>query len=172
MAEPEADPDVLKRLRDEIAAVQGRRHTIILRKLSFAVALLGLGSVSLPEAQFADILYLVPLVALVFDVYILVEDYRIKRIAEFLRQHAPTSAAIEKRWEDWVRCHPNRLAPFAAPLVTQIMLFGAALVLWPAAKHEGLYWLWLLIITAVNAFLAFRSRGTRSRFHRKERTNS
>lgn len=160
----EIDYKMLNQLRDEMLKVQDRRHAFSLRKLSFTVALFGVGSVSMTNVNFASLLFLVPFVSILFDIYILIEDHRIKRVGEFLRLAESGSSKEEQKWEHWVRSHPNRLAPFAGPLITEIILVGAALVLWSRTTNVLILWIWLLVVTTINTALVLYSIGTRKRF--------
>gem|GEM_PF-3545831 len=162
MTEP--DQEMLRQLREEMLAVQERRHAYSLRKLSFAIALFGVGSVSIANVDFAPLLYFVPLIALVFDVYILVEDHRIKRIGEFIRLEESGSSTEAQKWQRWVRSHPNRLAPFAAPLVTGVMLLAAAMLLWSRKANLVVVGTWFFAIAGVEAVLIRYSKSTRNRF--------
>ena len=108
MASKPNETEFLKHLRSEKLKAEEARTTYTLRKLAYATTLLGLGSLDIDVAQITAIgpinlghlLYLAPWVALAFDLYILAEDYSVKRFGAFLWKNSPD--VLERGWEEWV----------------------------------------------------------------------
>ncbi len=162
------DSNFASTLRQELLAFQERRHTFRLRKLSFVAALFGLGSAHLGELNFAPVLYLVPVVAFLFDIHILAEDYGIKWIGSFLSQEKSSASSAERAWEKWVKDHPGRISPFAAPLVTLLVLGGTAIMLWIGNTDPVLFWIWIFVNLGINVGLVAYWLSLRKRFAEEE----
>lgn len=93
--------DFFNKLRQEIAETQKRRQKLDILKIGFVSALLGFGSTKIQDlASFYHVLYIVPLVAIFFDMLIMGEHFSIKRIGAFLRIKSHES--IEKEYENFV----------------------------------------------------------------------
>jgi isopentenyldiphosphate isomerase len=118
----------IKHLQEEKLKTQAARMTYVTRKLAYATGFLGLGSLKIGSWDLSPILYLVPFLALAFDLYILGEDYSVKRIGAFLRSESV--ADLEQRWEDWVSRNRDPFARYALPLLTNVLATASALVLW------------------------------------------
>lgn len=122
-----SDDDFLRDLRNELISNQGHRATFIKLKLTFVVGLLGLGAISGSQSvTTAPLLYLVPIVALVFDLYILGEDFGIKRIGHFIKS-SPAAPIEEHIWENVVDSVRDRYTYYAGPLTSLIAILAAAL---------------------------------------------
>ena len=135
MSEREAESEnFLRHLQDEKLKTQAARATYVTQKLAYATGLLALGSLKPGSVDLSPLLYLVPFLAMAFDLYILGEDYSVKRIGAFLR--ANSTDALEQRWEDWVSRNRDDFAPFAMPILTNILSAAAALVLW-SQPHDS-----------------------------------
>ena len=148
--------DFLKHLRSEKLKAQEARTTYTLKKLTYATTLLGLGSLNIDVEQITAIgpinlgylLYLTPLVALAFDLYVLAEDYSVKRFGAFLGENSPD--VLERGWENWVSQNRDPFAPFAMPVLTTLLLIGAAIIMWIGGSAEGpIFWGWLIFTALV-----------------------
>ena len=146
------ETDFLKHLRSEKLKAQESRTTYTLKKLTYATTLLGLGSLKIDIEQITTtgpmnlgcLLYLAPLVALAFDLYVLAEDYSVKRFGAFLGQNSPD--ALERQWEKWVSKYRDPFAPFAMPALTTLLLIAAALIIWIGEAAKGpVFWGWLIV---------------------------
>ena len=158
-------------LRDEMHRFLSRRHDFSLRKLSLCSVLLTLGSTSTtPDAPVwlatPSLLYLVPLIALAFDLHIVAEDHRVKRAGVFLRDHTKRGASLERAYEKFVAETTNSAAPLTLAAVTFIMLLASAVLLWPLAPNGLLFSGWLLSIVAAEAMLVSRSARVRTQLSR------
>lgn len=135
----------IKHLREEKLKAQQTRSTYTQKKLAYVTALfgLGLGSINIAQLDLRLILYVVPFVASAFDLYILAEDYSVKRIGAFLGARAADQ--LEKDWEAWVSQHRDPFALVAMPIVSTLVLAGAALAVWATSGYivTPTFWVWL-----------------------------
>jgi isopentenyldiphosphate isomerase len=139
-----SEMEFFKHLREEKLAAEESRSNYTLRKLAYATALLGVGSLTIERFELSFLLYLVPLVAFAFDLYILAEDYSVKRIGAFLG--SSSADAAERQWEKWVAQNRDPFAPFAMPVLTTLLLLGAAAVIWFEGSTVGpIFWCWLAL---------------------------
>ncbi len=150
--------DTATKLRNEIQGAKRYRHDFILRKFGFATGLLGIGSLSttLPDGtqiNFIPLLYLVPLIAIAFDSYILVEDYRIKRAGEFIRRKQCSAADTEVEWENFAHEYPNKGSNIAFFFVTVLYLFGAASVIFQTSPNALLFVTWIILVMSFEIIL-------------------
>lgn len=134
------EKEFLKSLRDEKIRTQEARNHLTIQKLTFATALIGLGAIKL-EAGVVNtslLAYLTPWVAIVFDFYILGEDYSVKRLGAFLQAYS--GETLERRWEKWVSQHRDPFSAWAMPILTTLILGASALVLLstPQANSPGI----------------------------------
>lgn len=119
--------DFLAELRAEISTGQARRHTFIKLKLGFVLSLLGAGSLSIENpVTTAPLLYLVPLVAFIVDLYTMGEDFGVKRAARFIRS-SRAAPPEEVRWEEAVKSRRDLFSYVAGPLSSALALVAAAL---------------------------------------------
>lgn len=116
--------DFIQDLRREIESTQARRHRYVLAKLAFVTGLLGVGLAGKDSAATGQLLYLVPLVTFVFDLYILGEDFSIKRAGRFIRESAD-SPDEERTWEKAVTRTRDWFSYFAGPLSSALALVAA-----------------------------------------------
>jgi hypothetical protein len=124
--------DFLKELRAEIAAIQSERDQLIRHKIAFVIGLFGIGSVKFsPHVNTVALLYMVPLVAIAFDMYIVGKEFRVRRAGAFFLKHFAKAPDNERDWEAFVRKPKNRdpFAPYAGALLSSIVLLASALTL-------------------------------------------
>lgn len=174
------DEVFVSELRAEIAAAQERRGKLGLAKLSFIVALLGFGSTTVGSGDATSLLlYLIPFVGLIFDLYILGEHFGIKRAGEFLR----TSSAVSEEEAAWETAmfRKRDLFSYAASVISSAVVVAVAAfaVLWKQggiSKVGLLYWIWLslgllfIFFTGASNLLVKRGlTGFRSELERMDR---
>lgn len=119
----------LRVLHEEKLRSQERRHALITRKLSWVTGLLAVGSIRI---EFVDgqpfsgliLLYLAPIAAAVFDLYIYGENFGIKRMGVFVRTRFPND--IEGIWETFLVDKRDRFSRYALPISSAIILVAAA----------------------------------------------
>jgi len=163
----EHDSNFLSTLRQELLKTQDRRHTYRLRKLTFVVALFGLGSINLGEVNYVSVWSLIPIVAFVFDIHILMTDYSVKRMGGFLSRKKSGAKVAERGWEDWVQVNLNPVSPYASPLVTLVVLAVAAIILWMNNTSPLLFWIWVVVNLTLNLGLVIYWAGLRRQFAKK-----
>lgn len=155
-------------LRSEKLRTQDARGGYSEKKLVYATTLLGVGSLGVNLGQIGSLgpvnlgllLYLVPWVAIAFDLYILGEDYSVKRIGKFLADN--TADPLEKTWEAWIAKRRDPFAPLAMPVLTTLILVAAAIMLWVGGSADtSVYWIWIVVTASVTWGL--------SRFYRRVR---
>lgn len=153
---PDYKLEFLKRIHDEKMESQKRRADFNIRKFIFIGALFTLGAAKLPkEFDLTLILYIVPFISLCFDLYILGEDYGIKRIGGFVKQNYEDT--IDSTWEEWVGERRDPFATFAVPLLSIIVLFSCCAILWKTESNNFFFWIWfcLLFCSIISLFSLF-----------------
>lgn len=131
------DGDFIEQLRQEIMEGQTRRFRYVIAKISFIISLLGLGTVTSSDIasktvhfSAGPLLYLIPFVIFVFDLYIVGEDFGIKRAGGFIRDLESASPA-ERSWERNV--HGKRdIFSHAAGVLSSGIAFGVSAI---AIRH-------------------------------------
>jgi len=158
------DTTLTNKIKDEILLIQKRRHEFCMRKLAFATGLLGVGSASVRFSSSIDLsllLYLVPLVAISFDIHILTEDFRIKRAGEFILKGFSNPTNEEIKWEKFVRKYPSFSAPLQYCFVTLIITIGAGVVILKTQPNTpskiGFFILWFILSLAVESILTWKN---------------
>lgn len=134
--------EFLSHLQNEKLKTQEVRAGFVSRKLIFTTTLLGVGTLKAEEIYLNLLLYLVPFVTLSFDLYILAEDYSVKRIGKFLE--LKSASPLEKEWERFVSKNRDPFALFSMSFLTTLLTIGAAIII--GIKSEVLnfyFWLWL-----------------------------
>ena len=154
--------DFLKRIHIEKIESQKRRANFNIRKFIFIGTLFTLGAAKLPkEIDLALVLYIVPFISLCFDLYILGEDYGIKRMGGFVRQNYKD--AMDSTWEEWVGNRRDPFATFAVPLLSTIVLLSCSAILWKTESNNLLFWIWLCLLLFSIIFLFLYSQFLRKK---------
>lgn len=121
--------DFLEKLRIEIIHHKDKRAEFVFRKLAFVVLLFGLGSINFDFiGKVYSILYLIPYIALVFDVYIFSEHYKVQRAGAYIRIYRYASNA-ERNWEKMVESHREPYAIWASSIVTILVFIASSLII-------------------------------------------
>ncbi|MFH0790226.1 MAG: hypothetical protein V2A64_01190 [Candidatus Omnitrophota bacterium] len=137
--------DFLNNLRSEIIHTQERRSSLVRQKLTFVTSLLGLGSISFGEkAGTSILLYIAPIIAFIFDLYILGEDFSVKRAGGFLGRKDSKASEEEKEWEKRARENRDPFSQLANPLLSILVLILSSIILFPAMKQTLIYRVWLI----------------------------
>lgn len=139
---PRDNGDFFKDLRNEISTKQQRRTSYIRLKLTFLIGLFGIGSISINETPTKSLFYLIPLVILIFDLYIIGEDFTIKRAGMFLLFN-PNVPQEERGWEKVVYANRNPVGKIAALLSSIFILFPTGIYLWNPESNGIFYWAWV-----------------------------
>lgn len=167
MNQDQEEQEFLKHLRDEKLKTQERRTTYTLRKFAFTIGLIGVGSIGTIGTQRGIVysplylLYIVPFVSLGFDLYILAEDYSVKRIGAFLKHKG---SPREGEWEKWVATNRDPFAPFSISLLTTLVLIASGIII--GAEDRSVvfnifFWIWIIINIVTNWGLFFLYRHIR-----------
>jgi hypothetical protein len=151
----------LKALNDEKLQAQQRRAEFNKLKLTFIGGLFALGSVEFKNIDLALVLYIIPFISICFDLYILGEDYGIKRIGGFVQQYMPSE--MEAKWEAWVGQRRDPFATYVVPLLSLLVVVASAAVLWERRPNQVFYGIWLLINLVAVVFLFIYSQRLRRR---------
>jgi hypothetical protein len=113
---------------------KNHRFSLIQRKLLFIGALLGISSLPSLDGRFDIDIYIItctiPFMAIAYDIFILAEDYKIKRIGAFLLGKCDKSLCLdEKQWESFVKDNREKLAAYGNILLTVLSFIAATVVL-------------------------------------------
>lgn len=123
-------------LRQELTNTQDLRFKFAMQKLIFIISLFGLGSISLKFDSLSLIKYLIyfiPFIAFMFDLYIIGENFGIRRIGNYLKFNENVSKD-ERKWEfllnlpnnrnrDSFAIHGNLYSTFISIIVSSILIF-------------------------------------------------
>jgi hypothetical protein len=139
------DGDFLKDLRTEIAASQQRRGSFVKMKLTAIISIFGLGSFRFQSLPTGLLLGLVPLIVFVFDLFIIGENFGIRRAGSFILKSA-VAPKEEVRWEKVAEDKRDPASGVANPVSSLIFLVIAACYLWGPLEQQRLtYSIWLVI---------------------------
>ncbi len=124
------------------------RHRHVIQKLILSASFVGLSQIAKVESPLHVSLYIAPLVALVHDLYIFAEDYKVKRIGLFiLHAETPAVSELERQWErDWLGRFREKLAYWASFAYSGLILIlcaGAGYIADVRPDPKGLYTFWL-----------------------------
>ena len=157
--------EFIAKLREEILTSQERRAALTKHKLSFVIATFGLGAITADKFETIGLLFLAPIIAFAFDLYIAGEDFGIKRAGGFLGRPDSSADVEEREWEKRVRKYGDPFSKFANPFVSIIVLISAAVLLWNQYHATNLYSLWLfvnvILIIAVWVYSHFANKAVR-----------
>jgi hypothetical protein len=162
------DSGQLESLHKEIRDTQLRRHKLDLFKITFVTALLGFGSVKVGEIlSFYQTLYLVPLVAVFFDLLIMGEHFSIRRIGAFLRLHSPDS--LEREWQKFVGDNRDRFFKSGSRGFTMLSYIGAIALLHKAKGNLNWpEWIWFIVILGAFIILIFQGGSRLKQLDKKQ----
>ena len=166
-----------EQLRAEQQMHKDHRFKYVIYKLSFVTALFSIGTVGLENDILISLVYLVPIVALCYDIYIFAEDYKVKRIGIFLldtykdpkidEKTKVVISDLEIAWERWLQAHRERLASRASLIITVIVTIGSVFVLSIDIYKEGsllklyLSTVWLLTVMIFTFIVFYYGRSLR-----------
>ncbi len=164
------ETEFIKHLHEEKLKAQETRAMYVEKKLAYVTALLGVGTISISQFDLSAILYLVPFVAATFDLYILGEDYSVKRIGAYLGVHS--AEAIEQTWEKWVAQNRDPFAPIAMPILSTLLVAGTAIIIRVASTPHLLeFWAWFVLALIPSWILFFLYLGLRNKVRDKAKSS-
>lgn len=140
------DKDFLENLYSEKNLIMERRSKFILAKLAFVVGLFGVGTTNMRVDELYILVYMVPIVALIFDSFIYSEDYKIKRIGAFIVSERELVSHLEVKWEEFVNERRDIFVIHAPILLTIITTFASIGILWNNNENNLLFFSWILLI--------------------------
>ena len=119
--------DFISDLRAEIEAGKAKRADYVKQKMFFAIGLLSVGNFETNRAEDGSLivlLYLVPLVVIAFDLFIIGEDFGVKRAGKFIAtsQGAPEE---EKSWECEIPDNRSSAPAFANITASSLAIIAA-----------------------------------------------
>ena len=152
----------LNNLNEEKLMHKQHRHKFTQQKLIFTISLFTLGNVNLGNLNTLGtfnlqfLLYIVPYVALIYDMYIFSEDFKIKRIGSYIRYAYNCHKRLEElpefthpHWENYLSTLGERrekVAIFANAGLTIIsFLFSAILLHQDPFDNSTFYLAWLIL---------------------------
>lgn len=117
------------------------RHKHVIYKLILSSSFFGLGQLGVASTTYNLFLYVVPLIALVHDLYIFAEDYKVKRVGFFIQflKTKPDCPACQEEYlweEEWLSEHREIHAYEASFAYTVILTVFAAVALFFANYSE------------------------------------
>jgi uncharacterized membrane protein YhaH (DUF805 family) len=132
------------------------RFLFVQRKLFFIGALLGLGSINLlnsknvSDINFSGIAYLVPFIAIAYDIFIFAEDFKVKRIGAFIREICTSTCRDEIDWELYVNKNREPSAVYGTGLLTILAFIAATVIIHLNGKSSGEYfYAWVISILLI-----------------------
>ena len=159
--------DFREKLRDELISAQQTRASLVREKMVFVIGALGVGALSQGWREAPALLYLVPLIAISFDLYIAGENFGVRRAGAFLAAKSASASEDELAWESFAEANRDPFSRIANPLVSVLAVAGAAAVLWPSAGAERSFWIWLLACVVVIAALWVASHVRNRQIYRR-----
>ena len=151
------DGDFLKDLRSEIHSAQERRAAYTRQKFAFVTGFLGLGSISIQHLGTLPLLYIAPIVAIAYDLYILGENFGIRRAGAFLLK-SEKSPDEERLWERAVRANRDVFAKIGGPLSSVLVLFASGVVLFPSQRLYWHFWIWAVVTLLIMNIVSWLDR--------------
>ncbi len=153
---------LIKSLTEEKLKSQERRSSFNIRKLIYVGGLFSVGVIKNPyDIDFKLVLFIVPFISICFDLYILGEDYGIKRIGGYLRNNFKNEP--EADWESWVGNHRDPFATYAVPLLSILVLIASASILIRTEQNELFFGLWIALNISAIIFNLFYSQYLRKK---------
>jgi len=129
-------------LRAEILAAQQRRGELTKQKFTYVIASFGLGTLSAKGLPTSGLIFIAPVIAFAFDLYMVGEDYGIKRAGAFLCKEASGSPDALKEWERWVSQFRDPFSKYAGPFLSAVVLAASASFLWKTYYGKPLFAAW------------------------------
>lgn len=161
--------DFFSSLRKELNETQNIRFKFAIQKLIFIIGLLGLSGISLEIKNIENLkflIYFVPFVSIMFDLYIIGENFGIRRIGNFLKYNEDVLKE-ERFWEFLLNIPKNKSRDFFSvqgnTFSTLIaIVLSIFFVLITIESNSGLFWdsigfkiIWIIIVIAISCILWF-----------------
>ncbi|TKB23293.1 hypothetical protein FCL47_23335 [Desulfopila sp. IMCC35006] len=105
------------------------RNILLTSKFAFVIPLMAAGVIISDERIYLLIAF-IPFIAILYDIFIMSEDFKVKRIGVFLSQNSEYE--LEKKWEDWLTIENSKnREPFArwASLILTFAIFVGSITI-------------------------------------------
>ena len=138
------------------------RHLHVIHKLFLTSSFFGLGQLIKSNCFIHLFLYIVPLIALVHDIYIFAEHDKIRRVGAFIKKFdGVANSAVcpeEIAWENFAETHRETQAVIASLIYTLIISIFSAAAIWkldPKSLNDPLFigWGTLISISIIAVFI-------------------
>lgn len=149
------DQEFFFKLREEMNNAMHRRFQLQLAKITSLGTLIGAGTILIKNTSLSVFFYVIPFVAVCFDLLITSESFTIRRLSSFIFKEKESIKDIEFRWEQYVRDNPGKFAAIASNLFTLIIAVGCAVILIMSAKSSSAWLKSLANITWMIFLVAF-----------------
>ena len=121
------DQEFLKMLRTEMLEVRRSRFQCHLAKVTAIGAQIGASVVLTERLHTYMLFYVVPFVAVAYDLFALGESFTMRRMHKFAKGE---SGDIEKRWEEYVSENPNSYTTYGNLGITVLCIVGCGTMIW------------------------------------------
>lgn len=128
-----------------------QRHKHVIYKLILSSSFFGVGQFTADPFLFHLFLYIVPFIALVHDVYIFAEHYKVQRVGVFIRNlKSPWICKEEKEWKELAHEHPEKRAKWTSFGYTWMLILFSAIAVYvkdvqPQNMPSELFYIWLCL---------------------------
>lgn len=153
----DCDIELLRMLHSERIRTQNERSKLIIQKLTFIAVFFGIVSINIgiQIKEIFGILYLIPPLAICYDLYIMSSDSRIERIDAFLGRHPiSTAGKAEHEWTYFCESNRDSLATSANALFSIMATAGTGVFIysqqtWMFRTTEFWFYAWLIVSMVV-----------------------
>lgn len=142
----------LNNLYEEKLKHKEHRMNYVVKKFLFTISLFALGSSRIPPINLSPLLYLIPFVALVCDLFIFAENFKVKRIGIFVQKYCLSSCPDEKKWELLVNDFREPLGFFASLVLTFIVLIASTLMVLETISDYRVFIFWCPLSVVATAY--------------------
>jgi len=148
-----------QKLHLELSETQARRHKLDVLKISFVTTLLGFGGIKLQDSvAFFQLLYLVPLVSVLFDLLVMGQHYSIRRIGAFLRLSSQDQ--IERDFEVFVSRRRDSFFKWGSQGFTILSYLASGALLWVTkGSLTSFEWSWFLFLFVTFIAVTIKAQG-------------
>ena len=128
-------------LREEMQQVRRSRFQCQLAKVTAVGSLIGAGALLTKQSDTYMLFYIVPFVAVAFDLFALGESFTMRRMHTFVKKR---SSGAEKQWQDYVAKHPNRYTAYGNLGITVLCALGCGVIIWQEKRDPGPLAVWAI----------------------------
>lgn len=167
----------LGKLREEMMKSRDSRTKLQLAKVTSLGTLMGIGALYAEKTDLAILYYIIPIIAVAFDLFCLGFSFGIRRIGNFIYSTKTGLYDIEWFWEETVRNNKDTYSRLANIVVT--ILFSVVSVVILVLTHKEGDWfavnfnlIWLTIVVLcilfVNLYLEHKLRTKKWKYKESE----